>query len=166
MSCGFVACGGWWWAWQGDEREIVIVAFVRSNSELGFLTDFRRLNVALTRARRGLVLVGNLTALSRDRSERGDLQALVRDARDREVVRRLRDVVVDPAVVEGARRVAGLGPVDAEARHAVLNNLWTLVQEAGRAGLNGAEVQPRYANGSFLALVKLQPHPLLMEADL
>jgi superfamily I DNA and/or RNA helicase len=43
---------------QGGEREIMILSFVRSQSS-GFVFDDRRLNVAITRARRKLVLVGH-----------------------------------------------------------------------------------------------------------
>ncbi len=56
-------------AFQGSEREAIIVSFVRSNDEghSGFLTfpneGPRRLNVALTRARRRCVLVGNFDTL-------------------------------------------------------------------------------------------------------
>ncbi len=51
---------------QGGEREIIIISFVRSNSKqtLGFLQDFRRLNVGITRAKKKLILVGNYTTLS------------------------------------------------------------------------------------------------------
>lgn len=46
---------------QGREKEVIILSLVRSNleKELGFLTDFRRLNVAVTRARRLLVIIGD-----------------------------------------------------------------------------------------------------------
>ncbi len=46
---------------QGREKEVVIISLVRSNDrrEIGFLADTRRTNVALTRARRGLVVVGD-----------------------------------------------------------------------------------------------------------
>lgn len=48
-------------AFQGQEREIVIYSVVRSNKkrEIGFLKDYRRLNVALSRARKLLVIVGD-----------------------------------------------------------------------------------------------------------
>ena len=51
---------------QGREKEVIIISFVRSNPEnqLGFLTDERRLNVSLTRARRKLIMVGDSGTLS------------------------------------------------------------------------------------------------------
>ncbi len=52
-------------AFQGREKEAVIVSLVRSNlkGELGFLTDTRRMNVAMTRARRRLIVVGDSATL-------------------------------------------------------------------------------------------------------
>lgn len=54
---------------QGREKEVIVVSFVRSNSEgnLGFLTDYRRLNVALTRAKKKLILIGNKDTLSQNK---------------------------------------------------------------------------------------------------
>ncbi|MCX5645795.1 MAG: AAA domain-containing protein [Phycisphaerae bacterium] len=51
---------------QGREKEAVIITLVRSNpqAEIGFLQDVRRMNVALTRARRKLLLVGDSATLS------------------------------------------------------------------------------------------------------
>jgi hypothetical protein len=51
---------------QGREKEAVVISFVRSNpeGEIGFLADFRRTNVALTRARRCLIVIGDSATLS------------------------------------------------------------------------------------------------------
>jgi ATP-dependent RNA/DNA helicase IGHMBP2 len=53
-------------AFQGREKEAVIVSLVRSNreGELGFLTDTRRMNVAMTRAKRKLIMIGDSATLS------------------------------------------------------------------------------------------------------
>ena len=52
-------------SFQGQEKELVVFSAVRSNrlSELGFLRDSRRLNVAVTRAKQGLIVVGDATTL-------------------------------------------------------------------------------------------------------
>lgn len=52
-------------AFQGQERDAIAVSFVRSNDrgEVGFLSDIRRTNVAMTRARKKLVLVGDSATL-------------------------------------------------------------------------------------------------------
>lgn len=56
-------------AFQGQERDVIYISLVRSNSkgEIGFLKEYRRLNVAMTRARERLVLVGDSGTLAGDR---------------------------------------------------------------------------------------------------
>jgi ATP-dependent RNA/DNA helicase IGHMBP2 len=53
---------------QGREKEAVIVSLVRSNrdGEIGFLADARRMNVALTRARRKLIVIGDSATITVD----------------------------------------------------------------------------------------------------
>lgn len=52
---------------QGQERDIILVSLVRSNADgqIGFLRDLRRMNVAMTRARMKLILLGDTTTLTR-----------------------------------------------------------------------------------------------------
>lgn len=52
---------------QGQERDIILISMVRSNNEgqVGFLRDLRRMNVAITRARMKLILVGHKQTLCR-----------------------------------------------------------------------------------------------------
>ena len=54
-------------SFQGQERDIVYISMVRSNADnvIGFLADIRRMNVAMTRARKKLVIVGDSATLSR-----------------------------------------------------------------------------------------------------
>lgn len=52
---------------QGQERDIILISLVRANEqgEIGFLRDLRRMNVAMTRARMKLIILGNAATLTR-----------------------------------------------------------------------------------------------------
>lgn len=54
-------------SFQGQERDIVYISLTRSNPEgaIGFLSDTRRMNVAMTRAKKKLVVIGDSATLSR-----------------------------------------------------------------------------------------------------
>lgn len=53
---------------QGQERDIILISLVRSNKEgnIGFLKDIRRMNVAMTRARMKLLIIGNSKTLTQN----------------------------------------------------------------------------------------------------
>ena len=53
---------------QGQERDVVYISLVRSNgnAEIGFLKDYRRMNVAMTRARKLLVVIGDSATIGAD----------------------------------------------------------------------------------------------------
>jgi len=52
---------------QGQERDIILISLVRSNDEgqIGFLRDLRRMNVAITRARMKLIILGDASTMTR-----------------------------------------------------------------------------------------------------
>ncbi len=54
-------------SFQGQERDVVYISMTRSNTEnsIGFLTDIRRMNVAMTRARKKLVVIGDSATIAR-----------------------------------------------------------------------------------------------------
>jgi ATP-dependent RNA/DNA helicase IGHMBP2 len=56
-------------AFQGQERDVIFVSLVRSNDnhEIGFLKDYRRMNVAMTRAKKKLCIVGDSATLANDK---------------------------------------------------------------------------------------------------
>ncbi|MBR3572504.1 MAG: AAA family ATPase [Bacteroidales bacterium] len=53
---------------QGQERDIILISMVRDNVQgsIGFLKDLRRMNMAITRAKRKLIVVGNCNTLSKN----------------------------------------------------------------------------------------------------
>ncbi|KAL8150950.1 hypothetical protein V2J09_020758 [Rumex salicifolius] len=67
-------------AFQGQERDVIIMSCVRASGHgVGFVADIRRMNVALTRARRALWVMGNANALVQS----DDWAALIEDSRSR-----------------------------------------------------------------------------------
>jgi superfamily I DNA and/or RNA helicase len=52
-------------SFQGQERDIIAMSLTRANplGDIGFLSDIRRMNVGMTRARRKLLLVGDASTL-------------------------------------------------------------------------------------------------------
>ena len=65
---------------QGQERDVIVISMVRDNDDgiIGFLRDMRRMNVAMTRARMKLIIIGSIETLSRHRFYR-ELIDYVRD---------------------------------------------------------------------------------------
>ncbi|WP_106831240.1 AAA domain-containing protein [Parabacteroides pacaensis] len=54
---------------QGQERDVILISLVRANEkgQIGFLTDLRRMNVAITRARMKLIIIGDADTLTQHR---------------------------------------------------------------------------------------------------
>jgi len=55
-------------SFQGQERDIIYILLVRSNTkgEIGFLSDYRRMNVAMTRAKKKLIVIGDSATIGND----------------------------------------------------------------------------------------------------
>ena len=55
-------------SFQGQEKEVIIVSLVRSNDDgdIGFLKDYRRMNVAITRAKEQLFVIGDSATIGGD----------------------------------------------------------------------------------------------------
>jgi superfamily I DNA and/or RNA helicase len=72
-------------SFQGQERDMIYISLVRSNEngEIGFLSDYRRMNVAMTRARKKLVIIGDSATIGQDKFYNQMLQYMERSGQYR-----------------------------------------------------------------------------------
>lgn len=68
---------------QGQERDVILISMVRGNDEgrIGFLGDLRRMNVAITRARMKLIILGDTSTLSKTRFYRKLIEHVTENGR-------------------------------------------------------------------------------------
>lgn len=99
---------------QGDERDIIIVSMVRSprpesrSKRADFISQYQRINVAFSRARRLLIVVGNLEYLSRLRIDLPDVYGRAEnDRKDYPVFEKIIDTVVQKGSVIPAVDILG-----------------------------------------------------------
>jgi ATP-dependent RNA/DNA helicase IGHMBP2 len=80
-------------SFQGQEIDRVIISLVRSNKDgqIGFLKDYRRMNVAITRAKKQLILIGDSTTLEQDEF----FAALIRHIEDKGGLRSVFEYLYD-----------------------------------------------------------------------
>lgn len=97
---------------QGGESDIIIISFVRANPKgtIGFLKDFRRLNVALTRARHSLIMVGHTDTLCQ---QNHDISELLEDIKKREKIYHYKDIaqIITPSVPQ-QKKIISSNPVN------------------------------------------------------
>lgn len=83
-------------SYQGQERDVIIFAFSRSNKagNIGFLADWRRLNVAMTRTKKQLIMIGSLNTLTKDNQKEHE-QEFKQAMRILEEELRAKDSIID-----------------------------------------------------------------------
>lgn len=97
-------------SFQGGERDVILYGFTRSNPDgrVGFLDELRRANVAFTRARYQLVMIGDLGMLIRARDRRfrelaRGLQAYLAERGDLRPYQDVRAQLARSSATEGQR---------------------------------------------------------------
>lgn len=73
---------------QGQEKDIILLSCVRAGGGLGFITDTRRMNVALTRAKKTMIVIGHAETLSGSK----EWNALIENSKRRKLFEKLNEV--------------------------------------------------------------------------
>uniref|UniRef100_A0A7I4XRU7 Helicase ATP-binding domain-containing protein n=1 Tax=Haemonchus contortus TaxID=6289 RepID=A0A7I4XRU7_HAECO len=97
-------------SFQGQEREVVVFSMVRHNPEqvIGFLQNERRLNVAITRAKRQFVLIGSARMMKKNRHLRSLLSTIRRCGK-----------VYEPGIMDAFEKVTSSLPTSSDKKVAV-----------------------------------------------
>ena len=95
-------------SFQGKEKDFIIINTVRSNSKnmIGFLKDIRRLNVSITRARHGLIIIGDAHCLAKSIGEKDNKYSIWRY-----LIKFYQDLGVIVDYIEGEKDVKMFKPV-------------------------------------------------------
>ena len=101
-------------SFQGREKPFIVISLVRTGRKLGFITSGQRLNVALTRARRGLVVMGNFFRLYNGQDPEGYLWEFVNNMYEKYLVRPTKDGFETWAPKETDLRRAPATPAQSE----------------------------------------------------
>eukprot|EP01042_Synura_sphagnicola_P008271 gene8271-10596_t len=101
---------------QGGEKEAIVLSLVRSNErrEVGFLADRRRINVAVTRARRHLAVVCDVSTCTSDPFLESLLSHISDNGDHRSAMEYVASVTACAVTVEGKDKASGLHPVDVD----------------------------------------------------
>jgi hypothetical protein len=125
---------------QGDECDYIFISFVRSNKAVGFVDDKQRLNVAITRARYGLFMVGKVSTFQRT----AEFQNLFKSLRRRRLLFSESDLVsllCAPSIVAAA----DASPAPATSSSNFSRNPPTPTPAPAPAPASGSLSRPSYA---------------------
>ncbi len=72
---------------QGQEKDVILLSCVRAGGGLGFITDTRRMNVSLTRAKKTMIVLGHAETLSKNK----EWNALIENSKRRKLYEKLNE---------------------------------------------------------------------------
>ena len=130
-------------ALQGQERAIIAITLTRSNplGEIGFLSGIRRMNVGMTRARRKLLLVGDLSTLC-SHPFFGEMLAYVKGVGGYRMAHEMGKPEWSDTVTSGTEAIASLGSMGEAWRTKAVDDTFKASARRCRASTPGLGLPP------------------------